>query len=174
MIKLNEREKKIVGGGGAFLLIFLLYGLIISPAMSKYEGIGRKIEQKGKELEEVRKLQKEYLEGKEKLKNFESILSQSEASFSLFSFLESLADKENIRENIASMKPKNVPINETYSESSVEIKIDRISLKQLTNYLFQIENSDHFLTIKKIRMKTRYDNPAYLDVTFTVSTLELI
>ena len=172
MIKLNDREKRIVGAGGGFLLLFLLYTLLISPAMSKYEGMGRKIEQKSKELQEIEELRTEYQDGKKQLEKFEGVAKGD--SFSLFSFLESLADKEDIRDHIASMKPKNVPLNEKYNESSVEIKVDKISLKQLTNYIFEIENSDHFLNIKKIRLKTRFDNPDFLDVTFTVSTLELI
>ena len=124
MIKLNDREKRIVGAGGGFLLLFLLYTLLISPAMSKYEGMGRKIEQKSKELQEIEELRTEYQDGKKQLEKFEGVAKGD--SFSLFSFLESLADKEDIRDHIASMKPKNVPLNEKYNESSVEIKVDKI------------------------------------------------
>jgi general secretion pathway protein M len=110
----------------------------------------------------------------QELETIKSKLEKKEASFSLLSFLEDLANQQNIRENIGSFKPKTIPLNDLYNESSVEVLIDNITVWQLIQYVYKIENSGHLLKIKGLRIKTRYDNPDLLSVTFRVSTYEKI
>jgi hypothetical protein len=86
--------------------------------------------------------------------------------------LEGLAGKARIKGNIASMKPQSTSLGEDYKESSVEVKLESITTKQLVDYLFRIENSGAFIRIKRLHVKKRHDNPKYLDATFLVSTYE--
>jgi len=90
--------------------------------------------------------------------------------FSLISFVEKLADQENIRENIGSQKPKTLPLNEDYEESSVEIQMSNINLDRLVNFIHKIENSGHLLKVKQLRMKTKYNDRDLLSVTLQVTT----
>jgi hypothetical protein len=63
-------------------------------------------------------------------------------------------------------------MGDRYKESSVEVKLESITTKQLVDYLFRVENSDAFVRIKRLHLKKRRDNPKYLDATFLVSTYE--
>ena len=171
MLNLSRRETLFVSIGGAFVLAIFGYWFIISPAMHGFQGKAKSIERKTKDLKEVIGLQDEYLTMKAQMGDLEKTLSKGEKGVSP-KFLEDLAEKRRIKENITSMNPKTTPMNDDFNESSVEIRIDKIPLEDLVKYLFDIENSSKFLKVKRLRIKTRYDDFNYHDITFSVSTLE--
>jgi len=171
MLNLSRRETLVVTIGGAFVLAMFGYWFVISPAMSGFQGKTKSIERKEKQLAEVVKLQDEYLTMTTRMGDIEKTLSTGEKGVSP-KFLEDLAEKRRIKEKITSMNPKTTPMNEDFNESSVEMRIDKIPLEDLVKYLFDIENSSKFLKVKRLRLKTRYDDFNFLDVTFSVSTLE--
>jgi hypothetical protein len=171
-MRLAYREKVVLGLGALLAAIILAYALIITPYMKKMELLDRRIDQKTKELREISTLSQEYLEIKRRMQELKGKAGKRGKSFPLFSHLESLAAKTLIRGNIASMKPQSAPIGEHYRESSVAVKLESITTRQLVDYLFRIENSEAFLRIKRLHLKKRHDNPKYLDATFLVSTYE--
>ncbi|UCD70839.1 MAG: type II secretion system protein M [Syntrophobacterales bacterium] len=171
-MRLAFREKVVLGLGSLLGVMILSYTLIITPYMEKMRDLDRRIAQKTIELKEISTLSQEYLEIKEKMEELKGKARRRGKAFSLFSHLESLAGKTRIKGNIASMKPQSTPIGEHYKESSVAVKLENITTKQLVDYLFLIENSEAFLQIKKLHLKKRHDNPKYLDATFLISTYE--
>ena len=174
MVKLAPREKMFLTLGGSVLGLFLVYMLGINPVLENYENMKRRITQKELELKELLKLKGEYVQNREMFEDIKGQLEKGKDSFSLLSFLETSADRQDIsKDNIASMKPRTIPINETYSEALVEVRLDKVTLEQLIDYLYQFLNSKYKIHIKQIRIKTRFDNPMYHDVVFTASTIEL-
>ena len=171
-MRLAFREKVVLGLGALLGVMILAYTLIISPYAEKMRVLDRRISQKTVELKEISTLRQEYLEIKERMEELKGKVRKRGKAFSLFSHLESLAGKTLIKGNIASMKPQSSPIGEHYKESSVEVKLESITTRQLVDYLFRIENSEAFLRIKRLHLKKRHDNPKYLDATFLVSTYE--
>jgi len=171
-MKLAFREKVILGVGALLGGMLLAYTLVIRPYMGKMRVLDRRIAQKTAELQEISVLGQEYLEIKRRMEELKERGGESGKSFPLFSHLESLAAKTRIRGNIASMKPQSTPIGEHYKESSVAVKLESITTKQLVDYLIHIENSNAFLRIKRLHLQKRHDNPQYLDATFLVSTYE--
>jgi general secretion pathway protein M len=156
-------------GLGAFLVLMVLY-LTVDSVLKNYEGLESKIEKKREEVEDLALLRAEYMEAHKELADIKAKLDKMEKGFSLLSFIEDLAKKENIRENIGSVKPKTVPLNDSYDENIVELKMDNVSLAELVDFIYKIENSGHLLKVKKLRIKTRYDNRDLLNVTMQVTT----
>ncbi len=171
-MRLAFREKVVLGLGALLVVTILTYTLIITPYREKMRILERRIEQKTEELEMISTLSQEYREVKKRIEELKGKAGKRGKSFPLFSHLESLAAKTLIKGNIASMKPQSTPIGEHYKESSVEVKLESITTRQLVDYLFRIENSEGFLRIKRLHLKKRQDNPEYLDATFVVSTYE--
>ena len=170
---LTKREQRILLGAGIFVVLLIIF-FIIDAIMRNYQGMEGKIQANREELKRVIHLRDEYRSVHQELDTIKSRLDKKEAGFSLLSFLEDLANQQNIRENISSFKPKKNPLNESYTESSVETVIDNITLWQLVQLIHKIENSGHLLRVKRLRIKTRYDNPDLLNVTFQVSTYEKV
>ena len=171
-MRLAFREKVVLGLGALLGVMLLAYTLIITPYMEKMRVLDRRIAQKTVELKEISTLSQEYLEINRRMEELKGKAGKRGKSFPLFSHLESLAAKTLIKGNIASMKPQSTSIGEHYKESSVAVKLESITTRQLVDYLFRIENSEAFLRIKRLHLKKRHDNPKYLDATFLVSTYE--
>ncbi len=151
-------------------MALLVYFLVVSRYMREMDLLDRRIARKTEELEEVLTLQRQYTRLKEKAEILEDMV-HSTPGFSLLSFLENLATQNRIKTQIAYMKPLTTPGNETYKESSVEMKLESITLQQLVNYLYQVERSSQPIRIKRLNIAKKKEK-AYLDVTLQASTFE--
>ncbi|MBW2059105.1 MAG: type II secretion system protein M [Deltaproteobacteria bacterium] len=170
MIRVNPRERRTILAGGVSIVALLAYLLVVSPYMSAMERLDRRIARKTEELAEVLALQAEYLSLKEKAEALEKMV-RSAPGFSLLSFLENLAVKKGIKKQIAYMKPLVMPGNEKYQESSVEMKLEGLTLKELVEYLYQVEQSSQPIRIRRLNIVKRKGEP-YLDMTLQASIFE--
>jgi general secretion pathway protein M len=170
MIRVNPREKKILIAGGCVLAALFVYLLVVSPYMDALETLDGKIESEEKRLQDVLTKQAEYLSLKENTGILEKMV-RSTPGFSLLSFLESLAQKNKMKQKIAYMKPLNTPGNERYRESSVEMKVERITLKQLVDFLYAVEQARQPIRIKRLNIGKKKEE-TYLNVTLQASIFE--
>ena len=172
MIRINPRERRTLMVAGCFLVALLIYLLIVSPYLKAMEVMDRQIVRKSEELKEVLALQQDYFQLKEKTKMLENMV-RSTPGFSLLSFLENLATRNQIKNQIAYMKPVTAASSERYRESSVEMKIENITLKQLIDYLYGIEQSRESIRVKRLNIVKKKETDL-LDVTLQASTFELL
>ena len=168
-INLSQRDQRVLIAAGAFFVLMILY-LGVDSVLQGYDNLEGKIAKKRVEVEKITRLRAQYMEAHKQLADIKAKLDQMEKGFSVLSFIEDLANKENIRENIGSVKPKKIPLNDSYDESIVELKMDNVSLSELVDFIYKIENSGHLLKVKRLRIKTRYDNRDLLNVTLQVTT----
>jgi general secretion pathway protein M len=168
-MNLSQREQRVLIGAGAVVLLLILY-VTVDSVLQGYEGLETKIAKKREEVENLTQLRVEYMEAHKQLEEIKAKLDRMEKGFSVLSFIEDLAKKQNIRENIGSVKPKTLPLNDDYDESIVELKMDNVSLSELVDFIYKVENSGHLLKVKRLRIKTRYDNRDLLNVTLQVTT----
>jgi len=59
-----------------------------------------------------------------------------------------------------------------FTEDSAEVKVEGLSLNEAVNLLFRLENGSRPVLVKKANLKTRFDNPAHLDLTLTIALLK--
>lgn len=165
------REKGILGGG-IFIAFFLVgYVAWFSPAVERMVLLNRLIPQKEKEIGAFEHLLDEYRAVLDGIQNIERRLP-TEGRFSTLSFLEEIATQNKIRKNIATIRPLSPRLHESYREIPVEVKVENVTLVQIIPFLDAIEGGS--LHIKRLAMKTRFSDPAFLDVTFVVSSYEKI
>jgi type II secretory pathway component PulM len=172
MIRVNPRERKILFGGIGCTLALSVYLFVISPYYTAINALDRRISAKSKELAEILTMRGEYLRLKENTRGLENVM-RSARGFPLLSFLENLAATNQLKTKIADMKPVTTPLNERFKETSVEMKLEDVTLKQLIDYLYQIEQAPQPLQIKRIHITKKKDQ-TYLTVTLQVSTFEII
>ncbi len=168
-INLSQREQRVLIGAGAVFVLLILY-LTVDSVLQGYDRLETKIAKTRKEVENLTQLREEYMEAHKQLEEVKTKLDRMEKGFSMLSFIEDLANKQNIRENIGSVKPKELPLNDDYNESIVELKMDNVTLPDLVDFIYKIENSGHLLKVKRLRIKTRFDNRDLLNVTMQVTT----
>lgn len=170
-LNITPREKRVLAIAAAAVVLLAVY-LIVDGIVSSYQDLGSKIELKRQDLAKITHLRDQYVETHRQLEEVRARLDKTQKDFSVLSFIEDLANREGIREKIGSMKPKKIPLNEEFEESSVEIQMDNVSLPKLVDFAYKIENSGHLLKIKRLRIKPRYDDRNQLNVTLQVSTYE--
>jgi general secretion pathway protein M len=166
---LGLREKMFVLGAGIALLLALLFRLVIDPTRASAARLDRQVTAAQRDLQDLRTLQQDYRRQKGILDDINGQLKRQK-SFSLFSRLEELAGQTGIRSSILYMKPAVNTPSDAYEEDSVEVRMEGVTLEQLTTYLYQIENSPQFMRIKRLYIKPRADNKQILSAIFRVST----
>jgi len=86
--------------------------------------------------------------------------------------LDQLAGEAGIKDHIAYMKPsKSRPKNSPYNLSMVELKLQGISIKQLTPYLYMVETSKNMVFIRRISI-TKTGKEGMIDAILQVETFE--
>jgi general secretion pathway protein M len=166
---LAAREKIFVLTAGIAVLGTLLFMLVIDPMLAHSARLDRQIVTAQRELQELQTLQREYQRQKSVVERINAQL-QRQPNFALFSRLEELAGQTGIRSKILYMKPTVSTPSEAYNEEAVEIKMEGVTLEQLIQYLYQVENSPQFMKIKRLHINPRLDNRQILSAIFRVST----
>ncbi len=167
--RLTERERYIVLGAGAGVIFFILIS-IYSLLLAATSSMGNNIEQARKDLRELSEQKILYMKIERQIQELEQTIRRTDPTFQLATELEKLARKHNV--NMDSLKEMPGPPNELYQENQVAITLRQVTLKTLTNFLFDIENSRQLMRITKLQVKPNFQDPSQLNVNFVVSTFQ--
>ena len=171
---MNKRERYAIMLAAGVIGIFLVVTFIVEPFLSKTDQLKKSLHDKAVMLEQMRQLQSEYGTLTQKAKVSEALFSRRQKGFKLFSFLDQLAGEAGIKDHISYMKPSTkVQKNSPYKISRVEMKLDAITLKQLTTYLYGVETSKNMVDIKRISISKKDKKQGLLTVVLQVETVEI-
>ncbi len=171
MMKLNKREKYSVYIVSVFICLFILIQFIVYPIIDKRELRSRTIQVKTKILEEMLTLKSEYEAINKKAELSKVRFAKREKGFTLFSFLDNLSGKADIKDNITYMKPStSVQKDSQYKISLVEMKLQAVTLDHLTSYLHMIETSGKVVNINRLSISKTGKQEELLDVILQVET----
>lgn len=171
MIKITDRDKKVLAAGGVFVLLFLILQFALFPLLEKRERLQQSIANREKDLTEMQELQAQYQQLDSKADVLLDQLVGRQKNFSLFSYMEQMAAKSEVKKNIAYMKPSETADEGPFIEILVEMKLQAISLEQLVNYLELIESPENVIALKRISIQENKKEAATLDVIMQVVTL---
>jgi general secretion pathway protein M len=172
--KLNKRERYAIVTAVAIIGLFLVAIFIVEPFFSGLDQRKRNLQAKAAMLEEMQRLQTEYATLTEKTKVSKSRFSARQKGFTLFSFLDRLAGDAGIKDRISYMKPsKKVQKNSLYKISRVEMKLEAITLEQLTTYLYGVETSENMVDINKIAISKTEKTQGLINAVLQVETIEI-
>lgn len=167
--QLNQRERIFVVIGGVALILALLYFAIVAPYRGALHRFDQQIVARSGQLQEVKVLQAKYLDLQQQMGQVEKLLSNQD--FSALTFIEGLVEQTAGRGNLLSMRPQSPEVRNEFTIDSVEIKFEKLSLKQVLELLAGIEESASPMQVKTLYLKQRFDDPSLLDATMTVTAL---
>ncbi len=166
--RLSTRERVMVSGmGGAFVVLILsLVSLGFSRAIHRRQV---SIEDKTKALGQIGALASTYRERDAHRRQLEERLR---VPVKLFTYIDDLSKKQGIE--IGDMQDRGTTTGpDKISESVVEFDLSKLTLDKLTAFLNAIERGPHLVKVKKIRLRTRLDDPNAVDVSLTVATYSI-
>lgn len=170
--QLSSREKYALAAGIIFIIIYISVEFIVSPYLEKQKQVKQRLKSKAETLVQMRRLKSEFHLLKDQSRQAEKYFTTRPKDFTLFSFLDNLASKAGIKDNIDYMKPsKSKPKDSPYNVSLVELKLQGINLKQLTPYLHMVETSKNMIFIRRISI-TKTGKKGLINAILQVETFE--
>jgi general secretion pathway protein M len=170
--KMNKRERYAIMLAVGVIGIFLIISFIVEPFLSKTDQLKKNLHDKAVTLEQIRQLQSEYGTLTQKAEISKALFSRRQKGFKLFSFLDRLAGEAGVKDYVSYMKPTTkVQRNSPYKISRVDMKLDAITLKQLTDYLYGVETSKNMVDIKRISISKKDKKQGLLTAVLQVETV---
>jgi general secretion pathway protein M len=125
-------------------------------------------------LAEMKRMQTDYSRLENQAQDAAARFGGREPGFTLFSFLDRLAGQIGVKDRVSYMKPSKIDQKDNpYTLSRVEMKLEGVSLEQLTRYIYGIETSENIISIQKMSITKKDQEQGLLSVVLQVETIEI-
>jgi type II secretory pathway component PulM len=168
----SERERRAIFIGIAaviILVLFVSFNTFLKDS-SRYQKQTTVLEN---ELKRVKVLREEYGLLKDRLRELtKAVKKENEA---LISVLEKVLIDNDIERTSFSIKDSKIVLpdsDDLYDDSTVEVNVRKVPFNKVVDILYSIQNRDSFLKVSDLRLKTKFDKPELVDVSFKLSTFE--
>jgi len=167
--RLNLREKTVIFAGVIVLALLFVWFVLLQPYFEAMNTLERRIVAHQHSLGKVVKMRTQISRLRQQLVAVEI---QQKGTRPLFSQVESLTEKTGVREQLLSMRPQPAITQGTFRQQLVEIRLEKISLLQLTKLLHAIEYRSNGVQVKSMRVRSRFEDHSILDVNMVLMSLE--
>jgi len=172
--KLDKKQRYLVAGTAVFVLIALLLETVVFPFGEANEKLTKAIKANQNKLAEISKLDNEFNLQEARLAEIKRAMSARNADFTLFSYLEKKATLANVKRNIKYMNSSRGTQSASVEESLIDMKLDKITIKQLTDFLYFAESPADLVKIKKIVINKMKESPEYLSAQLQISSFQTL
>jgi hypothetical protein len=173
MMHLTQREKLLVVASAVLLAVWGLFTFTVKPAIARMKTLERIIPEKRNELARLCAKSEEYISLRRSLDELREKVASQKEGFELLPFLESLIRQCGLAQN-AGMKPQTVPLAASYREIIVEIKLEKLALSQLVDFLLKVESSNALVKARTLHIKRNAADPDLLDATVEIHGAQLV
>lgn len=174
MMHLTAREKLLAVASAIFILAWILFTFAIRPAMARVETLSRVIPQKQADLQRLRAKSKEYILMRDSLYNLRTKVSSQDEKFELLSSLESLIRQRGLEAKVLSIRQQELPVDEDYYVSIVQIRLENLTLEQLIDLLQNVESFQVLAKIKSLQIKKNPTSANLLDSMIEIHNPKLV
>lgn len=168
--RLAPRERWALGAAAALTVLTFLYVGVAAPLLSTIDHSRQRAEQAQRDLELVRQWRRQLGVVNGRLASVEQRIASGPHEN-----MRTTLDRLRIQSGIAkfeSIDEKTSKPSDRYHEKQMEVALKSVTLAQIVQYLHQIESSPQVLSVKRLRISRRADDPKLLDVRFVVSSFE--
>ena len=169
---LRDREKRVLVIGGAAAAVILLLIFVVLPGISRIKSQGRAVAAAEADLAEVRKARPE----------IERILKETGAKAGIvraavnvkdapLSKITSALQEAGIPQAAFNIKSGGTRDGELFREESFDVRIENLTYLEAVKMLQRLSAGGLPVAIRSTSLKSRYDDPRYLDVTLHVGYL---
>ena len=118
---------------------------------------------------EIASLSREYRTLKESVDSVEQKPSLSQIR-GVTNALDVISSSLGVKGKIKSVKAvANREILGSMSEESAEVTMEKVTLNELVNLFYKVEDAPMILSVKRVTMKKSFENPELLNVTMTIA-----
>ncbi len=172
--QLTKNQKLTVTAGLIFAGAVLLVQFAVVPYFEARQNVRRAIAVNEKTLRELGLLGAEYGVIRQRAEEIRRVIQRRPPGFALLSYLEKKAGDAAVKASIRSMNPLPSTPAGTYEETTVEMKLDKLTMKQLTDFLYLAESPEEMIRIRRLSLTKMKESPEYLSALIQVSTYQAL
>ena len=172
--KLDAKQRKLVAGAAILVLIALILEIAVFPFWEAKAKLTKAIQVNQKKLNEMSKLDADFSSQEAALAKIKRSMSARGADFTLFAYLEKKATQANVRGRIKQMNSSKGIQSVSLEESLIDMKLEKITIKQLTDFLYFVESPADLVKIKKIAINKMKESPEYLSAQLQISSFQTL
>ncbi len=163
--RLTSRDRLRLGIGIAALLFL---AILLSAANDRIGRLRKKLAAREGEVAEMLLLKQRYLEANAVAQKLTNRLAATRPDDSPAKLIEEIG----IKGKSSQIKPIKGEEGNGFVEDAIEAKLEGLSANEAVNLLYRLEKGTKPVVIKKALLKTRFDDPAKLDLTLTIALLK--
>jgi len=166
---LREREKRVLVIGGAAAALLLLLTFVLIPGVSRIKSQARAVAAAEADLAEVRKARPEI----ERIQSETGakagvVRSAANVKDAPLSRITSALQEAGIPQSALNIKSGGVRNGDLFREESFDVRIENLTYLEAVKALQRLSAGSLPVAIRSATLKSRYDDPRYLDVTLRV------
>jgi hypothetical protein len=168
----SERDVRAMRIGAAGICLIILY-VIFHTITSGTGRLEKQVRQLETELGRIENLRTEYEGSKKRMTELSSKIKEEREP--LISVVEKILLDENIDRKNFSIKDVNLRTSDSgdfYEEKSIDVELKDLSLKDLIDILYKIQNTKSFLKVSNLNISTKFNKSDSMTVKLRVSTFE--
>lgn len=173
-MNLTKREKKIISAGAVLLGLFVAFQVFVRPAIGRVRTLRRVLTDKRQVLAELRAKSEEYNVISRELEKVRLEIRRQPEERKILSFVERIQKDCGLMQKVVYMKPSTMVVNDVYEETTIEIKLQSITLDQLIQFLLKIESSELTIGIRTLDIKRGVRDSNLLDTIIQLVSLSPI
>jgi type II secretory pathway component PulM len=173
MMHLAQRERLLSLGLIAVLAAWALYALAVRPARDRIRTLQRIIPEKQAQLRDLQGMSAQHTALRNNFTQFRETLASQEPDFQLLPFLETKIERHQLARHVVTMQPDVFQTQPDYSEVVVTIELRGVSLKQLVDFLGDVESSESVVRVGSWHIRKDPQNEAQLDSTIGIHSPRL-
>ena len=169
---LRDREKRVLLIGGAAAAVLLLLTFVVFPGVSRIKSQARAAAAAEADLAEVRKARPE-IERIQKETGAKAGVVRSAANVkdAPLSRITSALQEAGIPQSALNIKSGGARDGELFREESFDVRIENLTYLEAVKTLQRLSAGTLPVAVRSAALKSRYDDPRYLDVTLRVGYL---
>ena len=169
---LRDREKRVLVIGGAAAAVILLLTFVVIPGISRIRSQARAAAAAEVDLAEVRKARPEIERiQRETAARAGIVRAAANVKDAPLSRITSALQEAGIPQAALNIKSGGARDGDLFREESFDVRIENLTYLEAVNTLQRLSAGALPVTIRSATLKSRYDDPRYLDVTLRVGYL---
>lgn len=170
-------EKRTLSLSVAVIFVLGLFVGVLALYFERSSQLDEDLDLSFKSYSQLQLLKVEYNVERKKLDNFISLLQSKNENLRIKPYFEKMSESNNI--DIKDIEEKDLegdlsnPFFEKVTEVLVEMKLPKISIPKLMNFIVDIEKSNYFFRIKDLKIKGLYGNKLYFDTRVSFRTYRI-
>ena len=168
--QMTKGQQRTVIAGLVFAVAALFVQFAVFPYLDARHKVKRAIAGSEKTLRELAGLGGEFTVLRERSTEIRRAIERRPPDFNLFSDLERRGAEAGVKTNIRSITPLKTIAVGPYEEASVEIRLEKMTMKQLTDFLYRVESREDAVRIRRMSVEKMRDDPGYLNVQIQAHT----